>query len=111
MAYIPKTNIWASQNGKEIFYQDAPPNGIHSVLIASRGIIVNPFFVQKYGLKEQHTQAAIPAPMPDVETIAEVHHEASEQPVRVDAESLVETKVVEPENPEKSFKKKHKHQE
>lgn len=103
MAYIPNTNIWASENGKEIYYQNEPPKGIRAVLIASRGQLVNPFFVKKYGL---HQQVFIPVdePVLDVETVAEKH--ITEEVKAVD----VESKVVEPETPEKAFKpKQHKH--
>lgn len=114
MAYIPKTHIWASKNGKEIFYQDSPPSGINAVLIANRGAIVNPFFVKKYGLQEQQAQPEQAPVMPDVETVAEIHHTSksaqSEEPVNVD-KAIVETKVVEPENSEKQFKKQRKNYE
>jgi hypothetical protein len=93
MAYIPETHIWGSINGKEIYYQNEPPTGIRSVLIASRGNIVNPFFVQKYGLQPQASPVVEPVNV-DVETVAESH--------------FVETKIVEPETPEKQFKPKRK---
>ena len=103
MAYIPNTNIWASENGKEIYYQNEPPRGIRAVLIASRGQLVNPFYVKKYGLKEQAPQPVI-EPVLDVETIAETHIVEEVKVVEV------ESKVVEPEAPEKVFKpKQHKH--
>ncbi len=103
MAYIPNTNIWASENGKEIYYQNEPPRGIRAVLIASRGQLVNPFYVKKYGLKEQAPQPVIETVL-EVETIAETH--ITEEAKVVD----VESKVVEPETPEKTFKpKQHKH--
>lgn len=95
MAYIPETHIWASINGKEIFYQNEPPSTLQTVLIASRGQIVNPFFVQKYGLKPQSQAKQEPVTV-DVETVAETHH------------IEVENKVVEPETPEKHFKHKRK---
>jgi hypothetical protein len=102
MAYIPNTNIWASENGKEIYYQNDPPKGIRAVLIATRGEIVNPFFVKKYGLQEQAPQPVLETVL-DVETVAETH--ITEEAKEIE----VETKVVKPETPEKVFKPKHKH--
>jgi hypothetical protein len=103
MTYIPNTSIWASENGKEIYYQDDPPKGVRAVLIASRGKVVNPFFVKKYGLKEQ-PQTAVVEPVPDVETVSERH-------IAEKTHTEVETKIVEPETPEKGFNpKRTKHE-